>query len=65
MGNAELNETREFGTGLRDYLALHGVRLDARVDPPSNTDLLELCTVTTQQKPARGVLTLLAATITA
>jgi hypothetical protein len=52
-----MNEIREFGTGLRDYLEMHGVRLDTRAEPPSNLDLFELCAVVTQP-PAPAVLTL-------
>ena len=60
MGNAEFSENREFGTGLRAYLESHGVRLDARLAPPSNLDLLELCTVEKQSAP--GVMRFHAAT---
>jgi hypothetical protein len=60
MGNAEITETREFGTGLRDHLEFHGVRLDARANLPSNLDLFALFHVVTQP-PAPGVLTLQAA----
>jgi hypothetical protein len=41
----ELEETREFGTGLRDHLEHKGVRMDARAEPASNADLLALSAV--------------------
>jgi hypothetical protein len=63
MGNADHSETCEFGTGLRAFLERRGVRFDARLDPSSNVDLLELCTVA-KESPASGVLTLQAATAT-
>jgi hypothetical protein len=64
MGNAEITELREFGTGLRDYLQLHGVSLEFRADPPSNADLLVLCAVTTQRPPS-GALTFQTASMAA
>jgi hypothetical protein len=45
MGNAAATEIREFGTGLRDYLELRGVRLDVRLVWPSNLDLFALSAV--------------------
>ncbi len=42
MGNWDTSQIREFGTGLRDHLELNGVRLDARVGPPSASDLFAL-----------------------
>jgi hypothetical protein len=57
MGNAERAETREFGTGLRDYLEHHGVRLAGRALPPSNLDLFGLLDVA-PTPPAAPVLTL-------
>jgi hypothetical protein len=48
MANAEFTVTREFGTGLRDYLEQHGVRMDARATLPSNLDLFALFTVAAQ-----------------
>jgi hypothetical protein len=62
MRNAEITEIREFGTGLRDHLELHGVRMDARADPLSNLDLFELCAVVVQS-PAQGALTLQPVTV--
>jgi hypothetical protein len=57
MRNAEITGTREFGTGLRDHLERHGVRLDARADLPSNLDLFALSVIATQP-PLPGALTL-------
>lgn len=64
MGNAEITEIREFGTGLRDYLQRHGVSLEVRVNPPSSADLFELSAVTTYL-PAPGLLMLQAAPLAA
>ena len=44
----ELEETREFGTGLRDHLEYHGVRMDARGEPASHADLWALSAVAAQ-----------------
>jgi hypothetical protein len=52
-----MNEIREFGTGLRDHLEIHGVRLDARAEPPSNEDLFALAEPEEQQA-GQGLLTL-------
>jgi hypothetical protein len=37
-----MTEIREFGTGLREHLEAHGVRLDIRLVRPTNLDLLAL-----------------------
>ena len=42
MGNWDITQIREFGTGLRDHLELNGVRLDARVWPLPAGDLFAL-----------------------
>jgi len=58
MGNAAATEIREFGTGLRDYLELRGVRLDLRLVRPSNLDLFFLSAVVMpapQPREAHGV----------
>ena len=60
----ELEETREFGTGLRDHLEYHGVRMDARGEPASNADLLALSAVA-EQSPERGRLTFSSVPLTA
>jgi hypothetical protein len=57
MENVALTEIREFGTGLRDHLELHGVRLDVRLVPPSNLDLFALSAVVVEP-PLSGMLTL-------
>jgi hypothetical protein len=60
----ELEETREFGTGLRDHLEYHGVRMDARGEPASNADLLEL-TAVAERSSETGGLTLRSVPLTA
>jgi hypothetical protein len=57
MGNTEITEIREFGTGLRYYLELHGVSLASRTHTPSNVDLFELVAVEARPS-APSVLTL-------
>ncbi len=60
----ELEETREFGTGLRDHLEAQGVRMDARAEPASNADLLAL-SAAAEQSPETGVTALRAVPVTA
>jgi hypothetical protein len=42
MGNRDTNQIREFGTGLRDHLELHGVRLDVHATAVLTADLFAL-----------------------
>ena len=42
MANRDRTQIREFGTGLRDYLELNGVRLGVFKGPPWGSDLFAL-----------------------
>ena len=60
----DFDQIREFGTGLRDYLELHGARLDVSALAVSNADLFVLFG-TPVQLPAPVLLSLRPASLAA
>ena len=54
MANRDRTQIREFGTGLRDYLELNGVRLGVFKGLPRVSDLFALFATAPEEPAQRG-----------